>query len=154
MRTIMQLSDYQRAAARTAGGEHRRERAILGFYGELHEGWETAAGLRVPELGDRAWYLAEICTSHDLNLDELVSTGERHWYGRGALAEARKKHLRGDYDEDEYLRRVGAAVATEWSRLQQECWACRTTLSAVLEHNIAKLADRAERGVIQGDGER
>jgi hypothetical protein len=149
----MTLSDYQQLAARTAGGGHRRERAILGFYGEFFEAQDARGERLADELGDRAWYLAEICTSHGLKLAQCDGHhGIRHGH-RGALAEARKKHLRGDYDEEEYLRRVAHAVATEWARLQQECWAARVTLDFVMERNIAKLEDRQRRGVIGGEGD-
>lgn len=141
---------YQKAAERTAGGEHRRERAVLGFYGELLEYIESDSHSRVDELGDIAWYLAEICTSHGLKLQKCVYLGVRR--PRSALAEARKKHLRGDYGEDEYLRRVAHAVSSAWAWVQGEAWGNRVTLDYVLERNIAKLADRAERGVISGDG--
>jgi len=147
----MRLSEYQERAAGTAGGEHRRERAILGFYGELFEAQGLAGPQLVDELGDRAWYLAEICTTHGLQLEEVagctIQSMGRHW-----LAESRKKYLRGDYEEPEYIERVFVGVASEWARLQRECWAARVTLSFVLERNIAKLADRQRRGVIRGDG--
>ena len=147
----MNLSDYQTLAARTAGGDHRQTRAILGYYGELHEAEGCAGDALVGELGDRLWYLAEICTTHDLKLSECTNMS-REWRNRGWLAEARKKHLRGDFGEAEYRVRVAGGGHNEMARLAGECWRAGTTVEHVAERNIAKLADRAARGVISGDG--
>lgn len=102
----MNLSDYQRLAARTAGGGHRRERSILGLCGEA-----------------------------------------------GEVAEVRKKYLRGDYNDDEFCRRLVGELGDALWYVAEVCNAHGLSLEDVAERNVAKLADRAERGVISGDGE-
>lgn len=71
----------------------------------------------------------------------------------GEVTGALKKHLRGDYDEEELHRRVlkelgdvlwyAAAVASELS----------LDLSEVAELNLQKLAIRAANGTIKSDGD-
>lgn len=71
----------------------------------------------------------------------------------GEVAGALKKHLRGDYAEEELRRRIigelgdvlwyCAAVATELS----------LDLTEVAALNLQKLANRAANGTIKGDGD-
>lgn len=71
----------------------------------------------------------------------------------GEVLEARKKYLRGDYDAPEYRRRL----VTELGGLLWYIAECATlhglTLEDIAQANIEKLVDRAQRGVIQGDGD-
>jgi len=71
----------------------------------------------------------------------------------GEVAGAVKKHIRGDYDEEELRERVTAEagdVLWYWARLLDEM---DITASDVMEKNADKLFDRKERGVIRGDGD-
>lgn len=71
----------------------------------------------------------------------------------GEVAGAVKKHIRGDYDEEELRERVSAEagdVLWYWARLLDEM---DLTASEVMEKNADKLFDRKKRGVIQGDGD-
>ena len=102
----MTLDDYQRAAAQTAGGNHRKERAILGVIGEA-----------------------------------------------GEVAECCKKHLRGDYDEREFLRRLRDELGDLLWYVAEACTVYGFSMGAVARLNVDKLRDRALRGVIRGDGD-
>jgi NTP pyrophosphatase (non-canonical NTP hydrolase) len=71
----------------------------------------------------------------------------------GEVAGAVKKHMRGDYGEDELRQRVkGEAgdVLWYWVRLLDEL---DLDASEVMEQNADKVFDRMERGVIKGDGD-
>ena len=103
----MQLDDYQQQAQQTAGGESRRERAILGLLGEA-----------------------------------------------GEVAECCKKHLRGDYDEAEFRRRLRGELGDLLWYLAEPCTVFGFSLGAVARLNLMKLRSRAERGVISGDGDK
>ena len=83
----MTLHDYQKGAARTAGGGHRRERSILGLCGEAGEvaevrkkylrgDFDDAEFQRrlASELGDLLWYVAEACTAHGLSMDDVADS--------------------------------------------------------------------------------
>lgn len=72
----------------------------------------------------------------------------------GEVAGAVKKHMRGDYDEEELRQRVESEagdVLWYWVRLLDEL---DLDASAVMEANADKVFDRKERGVIQGDGDK
>lgn len=100
------LSDYQRNAATTAGGERRTDRAFLGLAGEA-----------------------------------------------GEVCEVRKKHLRGDFDGDEYRRRLTAELGDVLWYLAECCTVHDLALDVVGTQNLRKLLDRSERAKIQGDGD-
>jgi len=71
----------------------------------------------------------------------------------GEVAGAVKKHIRGDYGEEELRERVVAEsgdVLWYWARLLDEL---DITASDVMEKNAEKLFDRKERDVIRGDGD-
>ncbi len=70
------------------------------------------------------------------------------------MAGAVKKHIRGDYDEEELQRRVESEagdVLWYWVRLLDEM---DLTASEVMEKNAEKVFDRKERDKIRGDGEK
>lgn len=72
----------------------------------------------------------------------------------GEVAGAVKKHIRGDYDEEELQRRVESEagdVLWYWVRLLDEM---DLTASEVMEKNAEKVFDRKERDKIRGDGEK
>lgn len=71
----------------------------------------------------------------------------------GEVAGAVKKHIRGDYDEEELRDRVrdeAGDVLWYWARLLDEL---NINASEVMQRNTDKLSDRQERGVIKGDGD-
>jgi NTP pyrophosphatase (non-canonical NTP hydrolase) len=71
----------------------------------------------------------------------------------GEVANKVKKVLRGDYDEDAlYKMLVGELGDVLWY-LAALCTALELDLSDVAQANLSKLASRAERGVIQGNGD-
>ena len=149
------IDEYQRRAALTASGFFRAERAVLGYCGETFEHQEDVMlngenADVIGELGDRFWYLSEICTSHNLSLFGVI-TGDLST-APSQIPEARKKWLRGDYDQAEYTLRLSGGVRSAWAFAWDECEAAGLALSTVLQANLDKLADRQERGKIHGDG--
>jgi NTP pyrophosphatase (non-canonical NTP hydrolase) len=71
----------------------------------------------------------------------------------GEVAGAVKKHLRGDYGEDELRSRVKSEagdVLWYWVRLLDEL---DINASEAMESNADKVFDRMERGEIKGDGD-
>lgn len=153
--------EYQEAAKFTAAGPNRRDRAIYGFYGEWHEMLEATANLR-NEQGDVAWYLAEIATTHDQSLqscidfyEDLVEVDGAPTINMSTLAEARKKHLRGDanYQGQCYLDVIAMGVGYGWKQLMERIEDAGYKPEYVLQNNITRLRSRKERGVINGDGD-
>jgi NTP pyrophosphatase (non-canonical NTP hydrolase) len=71
----------------------------------------------------------------------------------GEVAGAVKKHLRGDYGEDELRSRVKSEagdVLWYWVRLLDEL---DINASEAMESNADKVFDRLDRGEIRGDGD-
>ena len=157
----MTPDEYQEAAKFTAAGPNRQDRAIYGFYGEWHEMLAATANLR-NEQGDVAWYLAEIATTHDQSLqscidfyEELVAVDGAPAINMSTLAEARKKHLRGDarYQGQAYLDVIAMGVGYGWKQLMKQIVDAGFDPAHVLGSNILRLRSRKERGVINGDGD-
>ena len=85
---IMNLNEYQKLAARTINDrltcEDVEEHALHGLVselGELHglyqkvfQGHEFDENHAKKELGDLLWFIAEYCTAHGWNLDEIAQT--------------------------------------------------------------------------------
>ncbi len=84
------------------------------------------------------------------------NTTERAFLGfageMGEVMEVRKKFLRGDYDEEEYLRRLESELCDAQYYLDMifvESGICKTEGCRKL---LDKLAGRKKNGTIQGDG--
>ena len=104
---------------------------------------------------------------HGLTLDEYQARAAETFVGdnrieraclgpsdeAGEVSGVRKKYLRGDYDEDEYRRRMRKEVGDLQWQVAELCTAHGWSLEDIARENLAKLADRAERGVIRGDGD-
>jgi NTP pyrophosphatase (non-canonical NTP hydrolase) len=71
----------------------------------------------------------------------------------GEIAGAVKKHLRGDYDDDELESRVVSECGDVLWYVARLCDEFDVSLSEVLEQNADKVLDRQERGAIRGDGD-
>ena len=71
----------------------------------------------------------------------------------GEVCGVRKKMYRGDFDEAEYQRRLKAELGDVLWYLAEVCTTHGISLEVVAAANLDKLQDRAERGVIQGDGD-
>ena len=84
----MDLNEYQKLAARTINkdlnwkdqGKHALH-GMVGEIGELHsiyqkkyQGHEFDENHAKKELGDLLWFIAEYCTAHGWNLDEIAQT--------------------------------------------------------------------------------
>jgi NTP pyrophosphatase (non-canonical NTP hydrolase) len=152
----------------------------LGLIEELEELWE---GVRVgcglagskqasAEAGDVAWYIAQICTELDLDLEVVVSLCRPDGGGMG-WHRLWKEASGLDSISPGFI----AKTAEKWyrdggtpNRLQhfvficQYCWHRSVDSNvnfspeypdvwAILSANIAKLNDRMDRNVITGDGD-
>lgn len=76
----------------------------------------------------------------------------------GEVAEKRKKFLRGDFGAgDEAVQAYEFSIIDELGDVLWYLAECALqhgwNLDEVAQHNLNKLADRAERGVIQGEGD-
>ena len=71
----------------------------------------------------------------------------------GELAGAYDKFLRGDYDENALDQRLIYEMGDILWSLAALCTAMGIDMEQVATLNVDKLASRAERGVIQGDGD-
>lgn len=71
----------------------------------------------------------------------------------GEIAEARKKFIRGDFNEAEYRSRLIKEMGDCLYYLAVLAQENGMLLSEIATENIRKLQDRKERGVICGDGD-
>lgn len=157
------LENYQAEAAKTSGPIDRLPRAALGFFGEREEYREhKRSGQRrsdaIKELGDRAWYLADLCTELEIHLGAAVYEAEPTKIS--VIAEVPKKWLRGDDNRDELLGKLPGAIAAAWSELEADAVRhirhdqdVRALMLEIFRVNIDKLRDRQQRGVIRGSGD-
>lgn len=141
----------------------------LGLIEEMDEWANAIEGQQHHEAGDLAWYIAQICTEigYDLQLvEDAAMIGFDAWQERwgyiyisdGFTAKTAKKWHR---DGESEKRRNDLISICEyfWLEIFQgpeaEYWprfGCPDLLS-VLDANLSKLQDRADRGVIKGDGD-
>lgn len=117
------------------------------------------------EMGDLLWYVVRLYAELGSELDGFPLINERHGTldELAGLASARvcevqgfvKKVLRdkgghiGGEDAGELVALVGAVGST----LSHMAFATGTTLSYIAARNLAKLADRKQRGVLGGSGD-
>ncbi len=177
----MLMNEYQKATRGTAVYPNIGSNpayATLGLSGETAETFEKIAEGNVDtteilkELGDVLWYAATLSWEAGLPLSgeeedrpfpRLVSDGVRSRKSTGddlvvavgKVSEIVKKVMRdadGKFDEyrrdllREQMKKVLNAAA-------QVAYAYGGDLSSVAEGNLEKLASRAERGVLKGDGD-
>lgn len=178
MPQLPDLSAYADATDRTAiypgagtGSVTALTYVALGLAGEATEVGEKAAtgdagtGLSA-ELGDVAWYLGRF--HRELGVDANVSV--RYAFARapacndpvwaltieaGRTAETMKKALRDDAGQLSAARCTTlvtalARVTGAWLTVHQEY---QLDPAVTLDANLAKLADRADRGVLTGSGD-
>lgn len=113
------------------------------------------------EAGDVMFYVARLCAELGLSLGFvwrargpeglLLSTTLLVRVGR--VAEAVKKHLRGDYDRAECARRAGDAISRVLFDIEESLDYYGVGLADVLSQNRAKLEARLAKGTIRGSGE-
>jgi NTP pyrophosphatase (non-canonical NTP hydrolase) len=85
----MQINEYQQLAKRTINKEMSKKdmliNSVMGLAGEsgevidlvkkhLFHSHELDKNHLIKELGDVAWYLAEVCTALDITLEEVLIT--------------------------------------------------------------------------------
>ena len=71
----------------------------------------------------------------------------------GELSEKIKKHLRGDYDQEELKKRAEKEIGDVLYYLAVAAHELDLKLDDIAESNIAKLAKRQIEGKIKGDGD-
>lgn len=105
---------YQAEAHRTAGDMPARDRVFMASMGLAGEAGEVVDELKkvhfhakpfdrakiMRELGDVLWYLAELCTAHDLDLGEVAAAN---------LAKLRARHGGGGFKPHAEQKRDDAA---------------------------------------------
>lgn len=171
--------DYVSAAAGTAiypGCGHNVIYPVLGLAGEISELVTTVEVERAAELGDVVWYVAAL--SGELGIDpsrfdavalfdpvpggsppvvplvgspvvaQLVASS-------GRIVEHVKKMMRDDAGILTVQRRelIVAELDVVVSCVSVVAAVCGTTLAAVFDANLSKLAGRARRNTLTGDGD-
>jgi len=138
----------------------------LGIWEELAEVTETEYLIDIgqnseqdliSELGDVFWYLAILANHYTYDpsspLTSEIFDLETHL---GPLSKALKKSIREhDWELRDQGRRDTFCVSMDmlFNFLTDVCESYDFNLSDVLAYNIEKLGDRANRGVIHGDGD-
>ncbi len=140
---------------------------VLGLNGEIAEYLEAQTA---DESGDVWWYVARLAAELDA-IDLVIAQVEGHTYEGGDLLSFSATHMRllmtvarmGNASK-KLLRDTGAAKAAKQrrrlilgllrfvDRLRDYDQRQGFELDYVLAQNAAKLADRKDRGVLQGDG--
>lgn len=169
----MKLADYQREAARTAQpAAYDRDYLVPMIVGELGElfgqraksvwhGWSPArlkAELTL-EYGDIAWGTAILLDLEGwADVDGVVPQPSRSVWGthldpwHQLLNKATGLHL--FYTSPDNTRFLPQEARVLWVLLERHCEAITgSTWDEVLQANLAKLASRAARGVLQGAGD-
>lgn len=104
--------------------------------------------MNLNEYQDRAHATAIYPTEHGLNYCLLKLAGEA-----GECAEAYGKYLRGDYDLDVLRKKLQKELGDVLWYVSQAGIEISTSLDTIAELNLEKLADRKDRGVLQGSGD-
>ena len=118
------------------------------------------------ELGDCAWYAANIAHDLDVPYDEITWTPatelgpgdsgkefEATLAALGKVAGLVKKGMR-DHDNPGYrITELMAALSHSFEFMDYLAVVCGSTLDDVLRMNVEKLSGRAARGTLGGDGE-
>lgn len=148
----MTLNEYQQRAMRTRGPSSTGLfYPALGLAGEVGE-WYASGDIL--EAGDVMWYVAAIATELDAKLDDLEETGEfSPCSAAGRVCEQVKRIIRDDRglltpERREKIRHALADVVSSVYRILGP-----VRFDEVLQLNLRKLADRAMRGVLKGEGD-
>lgn len=166
----MDFKEYQKKCLNTWGGDHQEIRAIDGIVGECFEiksvfdslVSESLSENLKKEIGDCLYYIAITCLLFDMDIDNVcrkdaITSSPLNECIDGLsdsmlILEHRKKYLRGDFDKPHFVLRLRGELACLYDILLSICILFNIKIEDVLESNIAKLADRKERGVIMGSG--
>lgn len=144
---------------------------LVGEIGELYEKLreEAEKDLVIKEFGDVLWYMAAIRIEFSLNEVENWPNWNNHISDPmiigseiGKIAEQLKKYLRDDWKDEEiveFSEKRKTVVQLAWKNLLQLLvnLAYRLfpdmTMNELGQLNIDKLASRAKRNVIHGEGD-
>lgn len=163
----MRLAEYVTASAATAiyPASFALAYPALGLAGEAAEVCDAVgsgfADDVLAELGDVCWYLAAVCRDAGIDPAELAgrdSDGGTATLVRaaGIVAEQVKKTVRGGdrLPPAERRARIVDALATVYATVDRIARDRGSDAERVMAANLAKLTDRADRGVLHGDGDR
>ncbi len=178
----MKISEYQYSARLTAVYPPNQNYPAFGLggeWGELGEKLLDAAVLNlegaaeiVKEAGDVLWYVANLCSDLDVEMESLAEAGPDADFSKfvdsnavepylagcgrvGKVLESVKKAIRDDGGVITPVRK--ATIVEALTQLMRhlvgvlDCF--NASLNLVAERNIAKLRDRQQRGVLQGEGD-
>jgi len=167
----MELNHYFEQAISTAiyPAEASQEYPTLGL---VNEAWELKTSLNQHcrldavkgEVGDVLWYVALCCRDYGISMNNLFYmetfediARERKCYLGAAIeiAALRKKAIRDESSTitSARLHRIRQCLADVLIALTDVCKRAGFTLEDAAEYNNLKLASRAARGVLQGDGD-
>lgn len=168
MNEVLTFDDYTRLAARTAvfppeAGPYYTALGLCSEVGELAEANAAmdASGVRA-ELGDALWYVAMLARTHHLRIGFHLQRVEPRHDGdelfikivalSGYVAGRVKKRIRDGADSvpDKVITDALLALL---DIMAQAATYLGTDLATIAKENLAKLADRAERGVLRGSGD-
>jgi len=120
------------------------------------------------EIGDVLWYLANICEETEIKMDDLhlrselkgyAHHGDRNIFDLSCYIANKVSDISISVDiirknpDDTIPEAFGNELAELFILLEEFCTACALDITMVSEHNIQKLFDRQERGVISGEGD-
>ena len=143
-------------ALRTWGGENQRERAewgVIGEFGEVAEVYkkflrgdfdEEEKNKRIlKELGDSTYYYAISLYLEDKDISKVKDSGDYEMViNPSNMIFCVHNYIQYNYGDGELMELI-----------QSICTDCGFTIEQVMQANIEKLADRAKRNKISGDGD-
>lgn len=148
----MTLNEYQTKALVTRGPTSTGLfYPALGLAGEVGE-WYASGDIL--EAGDVMWYVAALADEIDAKLDDLEETGEfSPCSAAGRVCEQVKRIIRDDRGEltPARLEKIRHALADVVSSVRRTLGPVR--FEEALRLNLRKLADRAMRGKLKGEGD-
>jgi NTP pyrophosphatase (non-canonical NTP hydrolase) len=129
--------------------QQQTEQAILEAGAKLAELNSQLAISQYQKLANRTFVLKDWQEDEKLTYAILGLTAEA-----GEVANKYKKVIRGDYGVDEIREALADEIGDVLWYVAAVCTALSLDLSEVGQANLEKLADRAQRGVIMGEGDK
>jgi NTP pyrophosphatase (non-canonical NTP hydrolase) len=172
----MNLETYKTMAMVTADYPHYKSNLLypsLGLLGETGEALNTLKKMlrddksttltkerRLKlkgELGDVMWYIANIAHHTHSSLQPAQTLVELAIQEKPDIFDAAFKMMLRAHELSRLCLapddlRMSDAIIRMITAMDEMCTACSLTLDSVTDYNIEKLASRAERGTIGGDG--
>lgn len=174
---MLTLSDYQKEALKTSDETNTLEYCVLGLVSEAGEvagvvkkwlrgdyGEATMRAKMLDELGDVLWYVALTADRVKESMLGRVTFTEFHEFTWNALEPDSRRLGRlvsflvhGTTEAvmaDGDFQNIRDCLPGTVASLSNLAFITGHTLDGIAAHNIAKLRDRQQRGVIRGSGDR